>query len=41
MATAIQANPYITPDQSLEMDLTAETRSEYYRGEVFAMGGQA
>lgn len=30
---------YITPEAYLEMERQAETKSEYYKGEVFAMAG--
>lgn len=33
------AAPYITPEEYLEREREAETKSEYLRGEVFAMGG--
>jgi Uma2 family endonuclease len=31
--------PFISPEQYLEMERAAETKSEYYRGEIFAMAG--
>ncbi|MDQ2712171.1 MAG: Uma2 family endonuclease [Acidobacteriota bacterium] len=37
MATV--ATPYISPEEYLERERHAETRSEYLRGEVFAMAG--
>jgi Uma2 family endonuclease len=33
------AKPYLTPEQYLEIERKAEFRSEYYRGEMFAMSG--
>ncbi len=33
------ASTYITPEEYLEQEREAETRSEYFRGEVFAMSG--
>jgi Uma2 family endonuclease len=33
------AKTYITPQQYLEMERQAETKSEYFAGEVFAMSG--
>jgi Uma2 family endonuclease len=30
---------YLTPEQYLEIERKAETKSEYYRGEMFAMAG--
>jgi len=33
------AAPYITPEEYLERERKAETKSEYLRGEVFAMAG--
>ncbi|HJZ95345.1 MAG TPA: Uma2 family endonuclease [Candidatus Solibacter sp.] len=33
------ANPYITPEQYLEIERAAEFKSEYYDGEMFAMAG--
>jgi len=33
------AKTYLTPEQYLEMERQAEVKSEYYRGEVFAMSG--
>ena len=31
--------PFLTPDQYLEIDRSAEVKSEYYNGEMFAMAG--
>ena len=36
---SVQTRPFITPEESLERERTAEFRSEYYNGEVFAMSG--
>lgn len=33
------ARPYLTPEQYLEIERKAETKSEYYCGEMFAMAG--
>ena len=33
------ANPFITPEQYLEIERAAEFKSEYYDGEMFAMSG--
>ena len=30
---------YVSPEQYLEMERAAETKHEYYKGEVFAMSG--
>jgi Uma2 family endonuclease len=32
-------NVYLTPDEYLAREREAETRSEYFRGEIFAMAG--
>ena len=32
-------NPYLTPEEYLEIERKAEFKSEYYRGEMFAMSG--
>jgi Uma2 family endonuclease len=37
MATSPQ--PFLTPEQYLEIDRAAETRSEYYNGRMYAMSG--
>jgi Uma2 family endonuclease len=34
-----QSKPYLTPEQYLEIERKAEFKSEYYRGEMFAMSG--
>lgn len=34
-----QAKKHYTPEEYLALEETAEERSEYYRGEIFAMGG--
>ena len=34
-----QPQPFLTPEQYLEIERKAEFRSEYYRGEMFAMAG--
>jgi Uma2 family endonuclease len=34
-----QAKPFLTPEQYLEIERKAEFKSEYYQGEMFAMGG--
>lgn len=31
--------PFLTPEQYLEIDRAAEVKSEYYKGEMFAMAG--
>lgn len=33
------AKPYFTPEQYLAMEREAEYKSEYFRGEIFAMSG--
>lgn len=33
------AKPYLTPEQYLEIERKAELKSEYYRGEMFAVAG--
>jgi Uma2 family endonuclease len=34
-----QAKPFLTPEQYLEIERKAEYKSEYFQGEMFAMGG--
>jgi Uma2 family endonuclease len=34
-----QPTPFITPEEYLEIERKAESKSEYYKGEVFAMAG--
>jgi Uma2 family endonuclease len=34
-----QSKPYLTPEQYLEIERKAEFKSEYYRGEMYAMAG--
>jgi hypothetical protein len=34
-----QSKPYLTPEQYLALERTAASKSEYFRGEVFAMAG--
>lgn len=34
-----QTKPFLTPEQYLEIERKAEYKSEYYRGEMFAMAG--
>ncbi len=34
-----QAKPFLTPEQYLEIERKAAFKSEYYQGEMFAMGG--
>jgi Uma2 family endonuclease len=34
-----QSKPFLTPEQYLEIERLAEFKSEYYRGEMFAMAG--
>ncbi len=34
-----QAVPYLTPEQYLEIERAAETRSEYLGGAMYAMAG--
>ena len=36
---ATQTKTFLTPEQYLEIERKAEFRSEYYDGEMFAMGG--
>ena len=36
-----QAKPFLTPEQYLEIERRAEYKSEYWRGEMFAMAGAA
>ena len=37
MSTA--SKPLLTPEQYLALERQADTRSEFYRGEMFAMSG--
>lgn len=34
-----QSKPFLTPEQYLEIERKADFKSEYYRGEMFAMSG--
>jgi len=34
-----QAKTYFTPEEYLELERNSETKSEYFNGEIFAMGG--
>ena len=36
---ATQAGTYLSPEEYLELERKAETKSEYFRGEMFAMAG--
>ena len=36
---ATNSKPYLTPEQYLEIERKADFKSEYYQGEMFAMGG--
>jgi Uma2 family endonuclease len=36
---SLQPKTYITPDEYLELESKAECKSEYFNGEIFAMGG--
>jgi Uma2 family endonuclease len=36
---AVQTKTYIAPEKYLEIERKTETKSEYYNGEMFAMGG--
>jgi Uma2 family endonuclease len=36
---AVQTKTYIAPEEYLEIERKTETKSEYYNGEMFAMGG--
>ncbi|HEY7545469.1 MAG TPA: Uma2 family endonuclease, partial [Blastocatellia bacterium] len=36
---ASQPRNYFTPEEYLELERQAEYRSEYFNGEIFAMGG--
>ena len=36
---ATQSKTFLTPEQYLEIERAAEFKSEYYGGEMFAMGG--
>ena len=36
---ATNSKTYLTPEQYLEIERKAEFKSEYYQGEMFAMGG--
>lgn len=35
----VQPKTYITPEEYLELERIAETKSEYYNGEIFALAG--
>ncbi len=35
------AKPYVTPEQYLALERQAETKSEYFAGEIFAMAGSS
>ncbi len=39
MVTVQEINPYLTPEAYLEQERQAETKSEYFAGQVFAMAG--
>jgi Uma2 family endonuclease len=39
MSMSAQSQPRLTPEEYLALDRAAESRSEYYRGEMFAMSG--
>ena len=41
MIMSAQAVPYLTPEQYLEIERAAETRSEYLAGSVYAMAGSS
>ena len=36
---SVQRKPYISPQEYLELERAAETKSEYFNGEIFAMAG--
>ena len=36
---SLQLKPFLTPQDYLALERQAETKSEYYAGEVFAMAG--
>jgi len=39
MSALPQPKPYLTPEEYLALERQAETKSEYWRGEVFALAG--
>ena len=39
MESSAQPQPRLTPEQYLQAERAAETRSEYYQGHVYAMSG--
>ena len=36
---SVQLKPFLSPQEYLTLERQAETKSEYYAGEVFAMAG--
>jgi Uma2 family endonuclease len=39
MSAQPQPKPYLTPEEYLTLERQAETKSEYWRGETYAMAG--
>ena len=39
MSALPQPKPYLTPEEYLALERQAETKSEYWQGEVYALAG--
>ena len=39
MSTALQRQPFVTPDEYLALERTSDERHEYFEGQIFAMAG--